>query len=151
MVTIVCATKYTQVAVSLRGIPVGVLMTLKSIPFPQSKKPKTRLSVPNFSINCCLFCQDTKYIRKGASKRRVTAPLQKCLTNIAAKKILEAAKAHKDETILRQIKGEDIIAMDTVYHKTCYATYTSKDHIRRVTTPKHIVEFSPYKLAFTAV
>ena len=52
----------------------------------------------------------------------MTAPLQKCLTNIAAKKILEAAKARKDETILRQIEGEDIIAMDTVYHKTCYAT-----------------------------
>ena len=118
---------------------------------PQSKKPKTRLSVPNFSINCCLFCQGTKLIRKGASKRRVTAPLQKCLTNIAAKKILEAAKARKDETILHRIEGEDIIAMDTVYHKAYYATYTSKDHIRRVTTPKHIVEFGPYNLAFTAV
>ena len=67
------------------------------------------------------------------------------------KKILEAAKAHEDEIILCQIEGEDIIAMDTVYHKTCYATYTSKDHIRCVTTPKHIVEFGPYKLAFIAV
>ena len=30
-------------------------------------------------------------------------------------------------------------------------TYTSKDHIRCVTTPKHIVEFGPYELAFKDV
>jgi len=122
-----------------------------SEPLLQSKKPKTRLSVPNFNINCCLFCQETKFIRKGASKRRTAAPLVKCLTNNAARKILEAAYARKDETILRRIEGEDLIAVDTVYHKTCYATYTSKHHIKRATTPKYNLEFAPYKIAFEAV
>ena len=83
--------------------------TVDSEEHVQLKKPKTRLSVLGFSPQCCLFCQGTKFIRKGASKRRVVAPLQKCLTNNAAKKILEASYARKDETILRRIEGEDLL------------------------------------------
>ena len=75
------------------------------------------------------------------------SPFTKVLNQQCCKKILEATNARKDETILCRIEGEDLIAMDIEYHKTCYASFTSKDHIQRAMTPKYNLEFDPYKIA----
>jgi len=90
-------------------------------------------------------------VYKSASRRRVIAPLQKCSTYTAAKKIKVAALARSDDIILRRIEGEDLIAMNIVNHKSCYATFTSKEHIQQTVTPRIASQFDPYKISFDCI
>ena len=115
------------------------------------RRSVTRLSVPNFDISCCLFCQDTKFVHKFASRRRVIAKLKKCCTLAAAKKIEDATQARNDEAVLRRIGGGDLVAMNILYHKSCYATFTSKEHIQRAITPRIASEFDPCKISFDCI
>ena len=62
--------------------------------------------------------------------------------------VIDVAHARNDEGILRRIKGEDLIVLDIFYHKTCYATFTSKKHIQRAVASKTAYEFDPYKVSF---
>ena len=41
--------------------------------------------------------------------------------------------------------------MDILYHKTCYTTFTSKEHIQRAVTSKIASEFDPYKISFDCI
>ena len=100
---------------------------------PSLASSVTRLSVPNFDISHCLFCQDTKFVYKGGSRGRVITPLQKCSTYTAAKKIKDASLTRSDGTILRRIEGEDLIAMNILYHKSCYAIFTNAHAINNRT------------------
>ena len=52
------------------------------------------------------------------------------MTHAAVTKIIDAAHARDDEGILQRIEGEDFIVLDILYYKTCYATFTSKEHIQ---------------------
>ena len=38
--------------------------------------------------------------------------------------LLEAAKALQDESILAKIRGQDLVAIEVRYHRSCYKDYT---------------------------
>ena len=97
-----------------------------------------------------MFCQDIKFVHKVSSRRRVIARLQKCLTYVAVKKVINAAHARNDEGILRRIEGEDLIALDILYHKTRYATFTSKENIQQAMHLKLFQSLIPIKFHLIA-
>ena len=78
-------------------------------------------------INVCFFKTPNLCIKDSSRARRVIDPLQKCLTHAAVTKIIDAAHAR---SILQRIEGEDLIVLDILYYKTCYATFTSKELIQ---------------------
>ena len=67
----------------------------------------------------CIFCQQ-KLRRIGKNPENLT----QCLTTQASQKLMKAAENKEDHNILLQIRGQDLIAIEVKYHKSCYKSYT---------------------------
>ena len=59
-----------------------------------------------------------------AKNRRLNEPVVLCATLDASIRIQEASKVLHDECLQVAVQGVDLIAMNDVYHKTCYRDKT---------------------------
>ncbi len=85
--------------------------------FPRS----SRSQVEKTDWAMCIFCQHTKKLKKQHWKEE---PVVKCLTENGAASVKRAAVALQDSRLIVAVEGEDLIALDTVYHKSCFREYT---------------------------
>ena len=93
-----------------------------SLTEPPAKRV-SRSQVDAFDINKCAICQRDKTIltkNKGARSRE---PLSLNMTATGSALLLKAAEIRDDRRLLLQIQGQDTIAIDIKYHKSCYVQY----------------------------
>ena len=89
---------------------------------------RSKLAATDFSK--CIFCQDRKRMPKHRWKDE---SLVKCATIDASLRIKEAAKVLQVERLLLAVQEEaDLIALDVVYHKSCYRSKTRQKTIDRL-------------------
>ena len=69
---------------------------------------------------------------EDGNKQRVIEPLVLCATLDASMHIQEAAKVLHDERLQIAVQGVDLIAMDVVYHKTCYRDKTRQKTLQQL-------------------
>lgn len=69
----------------------------------------------------CIVCQK---VSKKVS-------LHKIETNARETSLRISAEQRSDDVMIRRITGEDLIALEAVYHNKCMASYVSKHHISR--------------------
>ena len=67
----------------------------------------------------CIFCQ-----QKLRRIERNCENLIQCLTTQASQKLMKVAENKEGHNILLQIRGQDLIAIEVKYHKSCYKSYT---------------------------
>ena len=74
----------------------------------------------------CIICKkrDRWLSKKGGTRKTVLDKLALCQT-LTAGRLLEAAKIKNDETILPQIEGKDLVAIEVRYHQSCYKKYVN--------------------------
>ena len=92
----------------------------------QAKMPEStakRVQRISFDWSKCFFCKNKTHKK------------DKKLTNIATfeacESIKKAAEAKNDEKMLHTLRSvNDLIAAEAKYHKSCYASYTSKSNLR---------------------
>ena len=94
-----------------------------SITEPPPAKRVSRSQIDAFDINKCAICQQDKTMltkNKGARSRE-TLSLNMTATGSAS--LLKAAQIRDDRRLLLQIQGQDTIAIEIKYHKSCYIQY----------------------------
>ena len=94
-----------------------------SIIEPPPAKRVSRSQVDGFDVNKCAICQQDKTMltkNKGARSRE---PLSLNMTTTGSASLLKAAEIRDDRRLLLQIQGQDTIAIEIKYHKSCYAQY----------------------------
>ena len=90
--------------------------------------PKQRRTIPTFNQPICIICQKQKY---GRNKKNLEILVQ-CQTFEAGKSITSAAEIRKDEKVLLQIRGIDLIAEGIKYHRSCFQQYTNKKSLNLI-------------------
>lgn len=78
---------------------------------------------PHLLPRQCIICRSDKYFTQKYNRKRVKENLQKCET-LTAGKLLLAAESRRDENLLLQIRGMDLVASEAMYHFRCYRNYT---------------------------
>ena len=94
-----------------------------SITEPPPAKRVSRSQIDAFDINKCAICQQDKTMltkNKGARSRE---PLSLNMTATGSASLLKAAQIRDDRRLLLQIQGQDTIAIEIKYHKSCYVQY----------------------------
>ena len=67
-----------------------------------------------------------------AKNRRLNDPLVLCATLDASMHIQKAAKVLHDERLQVAVQGVDLIAMDVIYHMTCYRDKTQQKTLQQL-------------------
>ena len=94
-----------------------------SITEPPPAKRVSRSQIDAFDINKCAICQQYKTMltkNKGARSRE---PLSLNMTATGSASLLKAAQIQDDRRLLLKIQGQDTIAIEIKYHKSCYVQY----------------------------
>ena len=108
---------------TLIGDPLGDNDSDDSITEPPPAKRVSRSQIDAFDINKCAICQQDKTMltkNKGARSRE---PLSLNMTATGSASLLKAAQIRDDRRLFLQIHGQDTIAMEIKYHKSCYVQY----------------------------
>ena len=103
--------------------PLGDNDSDDSITEPPPAKRVSKSQIDAFDINKCAICQQDKTMltkNKGARSRE---PLRLNMTATGSASLLKAAQIRDDRRLLLQIHGQDTIAIEIKYHKSCYVQY----------------------------
>ncbi|GBN19187.1 hypothetical protein AVEN_189892-1 [Araneus ventricosus] len=98
--------------------------------FEMPSKPQMRINSLTKSITrsknvlskLCIICKKKKQVLDKITQKRIIEKLTQCETN--SNLLLKAALQKKDEGMLLQIRGKDLVAMKVCYHSSCYKNYT---------------------------
>ena len=80
----------------------------------------TRSSVSATNIVSCIICQAEKTDTKD---RRRKEKLTSCQTFAACESLAKAAQVRGDQRVIVALNGQDPIALDVCYHRSCYRQY----------------------------
>ena len=99
-----------------------------------SKEPPAkrfhRSHVQRFDIDKCIICQVEKCKRgKGARSREA---LTQNISEYGSASLLRAAEIRGDNRVLLQIKGQDCIAREIKYHRSCYKNYVRLETLTKL-------------------
>ena len=86
----------------------------------QREHPVTRSCLQSTDIKSCIICQEEKTDSKD---RRKKEKLTACQTLNAGESLINAAKKRSDQRILVALDGQDLIALEVCYHRSCYRKY----------------------------
>ena len=98
-----------------------------------SESPNKRVcrsQLPRVDINKCIICQRDKF-KRGTRSRE---PLTQNISDFGSQSLLRAAQIRNDERILTNIQGQDTIAIEVRYHRTCYKDYVRSKTLTRLET-----------------
>ena len=105
----------------------------KDTAFSTTESPPKRMSrsqVQSFNVKNCIICQKGK-VKKNKGKARTRERLTQNTSEHGRASLLKAARIRCDERVLLQIEGQDTIALEIKYHRSCY-----KDYVRQETLSK---------------
>ena len=89
----------------------------------------SRSVVGSTNLALCIVCQEGK---RDSRNRRVEEKLSQCVTYEAEYSLLEAAKIRGHTRVIRELDGEDAIAKEVKYHRTCFTLYVNKKSLRKI-------------------
>ena len=97
---------------------------------PSLKKGRrhSRLNVEQTVLKKCIICQNERKTAPKKSSGRYEDPTD-CVTFKAGDTLLNAAKIREDNRLILALEGQDYIAIEVRYHRTCYQRYT---HIKEL-------------------
>ena len=106
----------------------------------------SRSAVDSTVLRKCIICQDKK---KDPKDRRRDERLSSIEMNMGANTLLQAADIRQDERLLIALKDQDLFAIEVVYHKSCYKSYTHEYTLANLQKEmKMESEMGGYDLAF---
>ena len=114
----------------------------------QADSRSTRSSLLVTEMQKCSICQSEK--TDGKDRRR-KEKLTLCETMQAGTTLLEAAKIRGDQRLIVALSGQDPIAIELRYHRTCYRTYTNTKQIEVIQKNQEGKHESCYDYAFQAL
>ena len=88
----------------------------------QEGLPLTRSSLQSTDIKSCIICQVEKV---DSQDRRRKEKLTTCQTLTAGESLVNAAKIRGDQRLLVALDGQDLIAIEVCYHRSCFRRYTN--------------------------
>ena len=111
-----------------------------------------RSDVNEFDINKCIICQKEKG-KVGNEGQRIKETLSLNISEYGSEALLRAAEVRKDDSVLLQIKGQDCIAREIKYHRSCYKNYVRTDRLAKLESEDCEAEdkCNGYKKAFEKV
>lgn len=89
-----------------------------------------RSHASTFDIQKCIICQKIKSMRKKGG--RGAEPLTQNISEYGSQSLLRAAEIRKDENVLLHLRGQDCIACEVKYHRTCYKNYTREKQLSKL-------------------
>ena len=99
-----------------------------------SKEPPAkrfhRSHVQRFDIDKCIICQVEK-CKRGKGVRSMDALIQN-ISKYGRASLLRAADIRGDNRVPPQIKGQDCIAREIKYHRSCYKNYVHLETITKL-------------------
>ena len=118
------------------------------------KKRVSRSQSEVFDVNRCAICQKEKFrnTRRKGTRCRETLTLN--MTDCGSASLLKAAQIRDDRRLLLQIQGQDTIAIEIKYHKSCYKEYVRPGTLARLeekNCEKEDLSNDSYSRAFTKV
>ena len=122
---------------------------------PSLKKGRrhSRLNVEQTVLKKCIICQnERKTAPKNSSSKH--EELTDCATFKAGDTLLNAVKIWEDNRLILALEGQNYIAIEGRYHRTCYQRYThinKQDKLLERSEEIASEEGSHYDIAFTAV
>ena len=72
----------------------------------------------------CIFCRTDKWTKDAQTTARCREALCQVLTDQVAERIKQLSKTEGYENLLLIVEGEDLIAREAMYHRTCYLSAT---------------------------
>ena len=84
-----------------------------------------------FDIQKCIICQKEKTIRQSNGSRKKET-LSQNISEYGSATLLRAAQIKKDRQILLQIEGQDTIALEIKYHRSCYKNYVKQETLTKL-------------------
>ncbi|XP_070560592.1 uncharacterized protein [Ptychodera flava] len=70
----------------------------------------------------CILCRRRKQRRDPITRKKLTEKLTSCETD--GRTLIKAAEYRKDEKLLIQLRGQDLVSIEVKYHRSCYKSYT---------------------------
>ncbi|XP_070534449.1 uncharacterized protein [Ptychodera flava] len=70
----------------------------------------------------CIICRRQKQRLDPITKKRSYERLTACETD--GRTLIKAAEIKKDEKVLLQLRGQDLVSIEVKYHRSCYLNYT---------------------------
>ena len=95
-----------------------------------SRTTKSRRSaVPRTKLVQCVICQTSKTSKSPGVRYE---PLTSLETMTASENLLQAAKIRRDHRVSLAIEGQDLVAIEVKYHRSCYREYTRKRNLENL-------------------
>ena len=118
------------------------------------KKRVSRSQSEVFDVNRCAICQKEKFRNTRGKGTRCRETLTLNMTDCGSASLLKAAQIRDDRRLLLQIQGQDTIAIEIKYHKSCYKEYVRPETLARLeekNCEKEDLSNDSYSRAFTKV
>lgn len=95
-----------------------------------------------FDAQKCVICQKEKTIRQLNGSRKKESLTQN-ISEYGSATLLKAAKLKQDRNILLHIEGQDSIALEIKYHRSCYKNYVKQETLNKLEENKRVQETEP--------
>ena len=92
-----------------------------SLEYPLSvSERQSRSSIQPTDLLSCVICQEEK---RESKNRRVMEPLTQCVTFEAEYNLLDVACTCNHVRLVAEPEGQDVIAKEVNYHRTCFTSH----------------------------
>ena len=85
-----------------------------------------------FNREKCIICQHEKVMKGRPGNPRTREPLSQILSETGCTSLLKAAQIRQCDHVLLQINGQDAIAKQIKYHRSCYKDFTKADSLANI-------------------
>lgn len=115
--------------------------TVSSAPFAESDftsscgptiPKRLRSNSIEFKEEKCIICQKEKVIKGRPGNPRTREPLSQNVSETGSSSLLKAAQIRENDHVLLQITGQDTIAKEIKYHRSCYKDFTKADSLAKI-------------------
>ncbi|XP_033116231.1 uncharacterized protein LOC117116322, partial [Anneissia japonica] len=94
----------------------------------------------------CIICKRMQYIKGTFNRAKAPEKLVRCET-LSGGKLIEAAVAKQDDSLLLDIRDKDLVAIEARYHKSCFRRYTRS--VQASATP-NLAGKNPYERGYNS-
>ncbi|XP_044165466.1 uncharacterized protein LOC122949420 [Acropora millepora] len=91
-----------------------------------------RSQLQTFDIDKCIVCQKDKVKRAYGKGARTREPLTLNISEFGSTTLIKAARIRNDSRMLLHIDGQDTIAIEIKYHRSCYKNYVNPNQLAKL-------------------
>lgn len=91
-----------------------------------------RSQLQTFDIDKCIVCQKDEVKRAYGKGARTREPLTLNISEFGSTTLIKAARIRNDSRMLLHIDGQDTIAIEIKYHRSCYKNYVNPNQLAKL-------------------